>query len=108
MVLRENSLKIGNITRVQVTKVEGVSIENSFTSEIRGEGRFPNSENLASGIVSKYPHGIIDATWQGLMTTSGEGDQYLWWGHEKAKIIEGGKIKGLIKVTGFTKSQKLS
>jgi hypothetical protein len=58
--------------------------------------------------VTKYPHGIIDATWQGLVTTSGEDDQYLWWGHEKSRIIEGGKIKGLIVVTGFTKSQKLS
>jgi hypothetical protein len=101
----------GNITGVKVIKVhpiEGVSTEISFTSEIRGEGRFPNSENLASGIVTKYPHGIIDATWQGLVTTSGEDDQYLWWGHEKSRIIEGGKIKGLIVVTGFTKSQKLS
>jgi hypothetical protein len=112
MVLGEKLFEeSGNITGVKVTKVhpiEGVATEISFTSEIRGEGRFPNSENLASGIVTKYPHSIIDATWQGLMTTSGEGDQYLWWGHEKGKIIEGGKIKGLIIVTGFTKSQKLS
>jgi hypothetical protein len=112
MVLGEKLFEeSGNITGVKVTKVhpiEGVSTEISFTSEIRGEGRFPNSENLASGKVTKYPHGIIDATWQGLMTTSEGGDQYLWWGHEKSKIIEGGKIKGLIIVTGFTKSQKLS
>jgi hypothetical protein len=112
MVLGEKLFEeSGNITGVKVIKVhpiEGVSTEISFTSEIRGEGRFPNSENLASGIVTKYPHGIIDATWQGLVTTSGEGDQYLWWGHEKSRIIERGKIKGLIVVTGFTKSQKLS
>ena len=101
----------GNITGVKVTKVnpvEGVTTELSFTSEIRGEGRFPKSNNLASGILTKYPHGIIDATWQGLMTMSEDGDQYLWWGHEKSKLIEGGKIKGLIIVTGFTKSHKLS
>jgi hypothetical protein len=112
MVLGEKLFEeSGNITGVKVIKVhpiEGVSTEISFTSEIRGEGRFPNGENLASGIVTKYPHGIIDATWQGLVTASGEGDQYLWWGHEKSRIIEGGKIKGLIIVTGFTKSQKLS
>jgi hypothetical protein len=101
----------GNIIGVKITKVnpvEGVTTEISFTSEIRGEGRFPNSNNLALGIMTKYPHGIIDATWQGLMTTSEEGDRYLWWSHEKSKIIEGGKIKGLIIVTGFMKSQKLS
>ena len=112
MVLGEKLFEeSGNITGVKVTKVhpiEGVSTEINFTSEIRGEGRFPNCENLASGIVTKYPHGIIDATWQGLLTTSGDGEQYLWWGHEKGKTIEGGKIKGLIIVTGFTKSQKLS
>ena len=112
MVLGEKLFEeSGNITGVKVTKVhpiEGVSTEISFTSEIRGEGRFPNCENLASGIVTKYPYGIIDATWQGLLTTSGDGEQYLWWGHEKGKTIEDGKIKGLIIVTGFTKSQKLS
>ena len=80
----------GNIIGVKITKVnpvEGVTTEISFTSEIRGEGRFPNSNNLASGIMTKYPHGIIDATSQ-------EGDQYLWWGHEKSKIIEVVKSKG--------------
>jgi Tfp pilus assembly pilus retraction ATPase PilT len=29
-------------------------------------------------------------------------------GHEKSKVVEGGKIKGLIMVTGFTNSQKLT
>jgi hypothetical protein len=32
----------------------------------------------------------------------------MWWAHEKCKIIEGGKIRGLVIVTGFTNSQKLS
>ena len=81
MVLGEKLFEgSGNITGVKVTKVqliEGVS------TEIRGQGRFPNSENLAYGMVTKYPHGIIDATWHSVMTTSVEGDQYLWWGHEK-------------------------
>ena len=48
-----NSEESGNITGVKVTKVhpiEGVSTEINFTSEIRGEGRIPNFENLASSI----------------------------------------------------------
>jgi hypothetical protein len=98
MVLGEKLFEeSGNITGVKVTKVhpiEGVSTEISFTSEIRGEGRFPNCENLASGIVTKYPHGIIDATWQGLLTTSGDGEQYLWWGHEKARQLKVVKSMG--------------
>lgn len=101
----------GNITAVKVTRVhptKGVTTEVSFTSEIIGEGRFPSGRNLASGIMTKYPHGIIDATWQGFLTTSDDGDQFMWWAHEKCKVIEGGKIKGVTIVTGFSSSQKLS
>jgi|GEM_PF-6718138 len=54
MVLGEKLFEeSGNITGVKVTKVhpiEGVSTEINFTSEIRGEGRFPNFENLPSCI----------------------------------------------------------
>ncbi len=36
------------------------------------------------------------------------GDQFMWWAHEKSKIVNGGKIKGLTIVTGFTNSEKLT
>ena len=45
----------GNITGLKITRVhpiEGVTTELSFTSEIRGEGRFPSGENLGSGIMT--------------------------------------------------------
>ena len=32
----------------------------------------------------------------------------MWWAHEKGKVVEGGKVKGLSIVTGFTNSQKLA
>ncbi|MFL6432595.1 MAG: hypothetical protein ACJ71O_02525, partial [Nitrososphaeraceae archaeon] len=32
----------------------------------------------------------------------------MWWAHEKSKVAEDGKVRGLIMVTGFTNSQKLS
>jgi len=41
----------GNIIELKITRVhpiEGVTTEVSFTSEIRGEGRYPNGENLGS------------------------------------------------------------
>ena len=101
----------GNITGLKITRVhpiEGVTTELSFTSEIRGEGRFPSGENLGSGIMTKYSHGIIDATWHGSLMTSEDGNQFMWWAHEKSKIVEGGIIKGLNIMTGFTNSQKLS
>jgi hypothetical protein len=102
----------GNITGFKVTRVhpiEGVTIEASFTSEIRGIGRFPNCKNLGSGTMTQYPHGIVDASWQGsVMTTAEGGDQFIWWAHEKSKAVGGGKFKGLTMVTGFTNSQELS
>jgi hypothetical protein len=100
----------GNIIAVKVTKVhpmEGMTTEITFTSEIKGEGKFPNGKNFGSGMMTKYPHGVIDGAFQGAFTTEG-GDQFMWWAHEKSKIVDGGKIKGLTIVTGFTNSEKLS
>ena len=81
--------------------------EISFTSDIKGVGRYPSGKNLASGTITKYPHGIIDGSWQGTLTSE-LGEQFMWWSHEKGKVLEGGKIKGLNVTTGFTNSQKLS
>ena len=109
----------GNVTGFKVTKVhplEGVTTEVSFVSAIKGIGRFPSGKNLGSGTVTQYPHGIVDGNYQGsfMKTVEGDsgngsgGDQFVWWAHEKTKMVEGGKFKGLTMMTGFTNSQKLS
>jgi hypothetical protein len=104
----------GNVTGFKVTKVhpvEGVAMDVSFTSEIKGIGRFPSGKNIGSGVMTHYPHGIVDQSNQGSMMITGEGgsaDQFLWWAHGKGKVVEDGKVRGLIIVTGFTNSQKLS
>lgn len=101
----------GDVTGLKVTRVhpvEGVTMEVSFTSEIRGTGRFPSGKNLGSGTMTQYPHGIVDASWQGSLITAENADQFMWWAHEKSKVVEGGKVKGLTIVTGFANSQKLS
>ncbi len=100
----------GKITSFKVIKVhpfEGTTTEVSFRSEIRGIGRFPNGKNVASGTMTKYPHGIIDADWQGTLTTE-HGEEFMWWGHEKSGVLKDGKINGLNIVTGFTNSENLS
>jgi hypothetical protein len=102
--------EVGKISGFKVAKVhplEGVTTEISFTSDIKGVGRYPGGKNLASGTITKYPHGIIDGSWQGTLTTE-LGEQFMWWSHEKSKVLEGGEIKGLNVTTGFTNSQKLS
>jgi hypothetical protein len=100
----------GNVAGFKVTKVhpiEGVTMEVSFTSEITGTGRFPSGKNLGSGTVTEYAHGIVDGSYQGSIMTA-EGDQFVWWAHEKTKRVEGGKFKGVTMMTGFSNSQKLS
>ncbi|MGH9988955.1 MAG: hypothetical protein ACREAS_00805 [Nitrososphaera sp.] len=100
----------GNVTGFKITKVhpiEGVTMEVSFASEIAGTGRFPSGKNLGSGTMTQYPHGMVDGSYQGSVMTN-EGDQFVWWAHGRGKVIEGGKVKGLIIVTGFANSKKLS
>jgi len=62
--------------------------------------------------MTHYPHGIVDQSNQGSLMITAEGgssgDQFVWWAHGKGKVVEGGKVRGLIIVTGFTNSQKLS
>jgi hypothetical protein len=122
MALREKLFEeSGIVTGFKVTKVhplEGVTMEVSFVSEIKGIGKFPSGKNLGSGTVTQYPHGIVDCSYQGSFMTTVEGDsgsgsgsdggQFVWWAHEKTKMIEGGKFKGLTMMTGFTNYQKLS
>ena len=101
----------GNISGFKVTKVhpsEGVTTEVSFISHIKGEGKYPSGENLGSGILTKYPHYIIYGAYQGLLTITKSGDQFLWWAHEKSRVTDEGKIRGLTIITGFTNSETLS
>ncbi len=102
----------GNVMGFKITKVrpvEGTTMEASFTSEIKGFGKFPSGRNIGSGTMTQYPHGVVDASYQGTVMTAEEGgEQFIWWAHEKSKLADGGKIKGLIILSGFTNSQKLS
>lgn len=99
--------KVMSTTVKSVHPIEGVKMEVSFSSVVKGAGNFPSGKNMGSGTMTRYPHGTVDASYQGVFTTD-EGEQYLWWAHEKSRVTQEGKVKGLVTVTGFTKSQKLS
>jgi hypothetical protein len=66
MVLRDKLFEeSGNIIGLKITRVhpiEGVTTEVTFTSEIKGEGRYPSGKNLGTGTMTKYLHGVIDTT----------------------------------------------
>lgn len=57
--------------------------------------------------MAQYPHGTVDGAYQGVVTTT-EGEQFFWWAHEKGRVAEGGKVKSVTIVSGFTNSPKLS
>jgi hypothetical protein len=100
----------GNVVGFKVTRVhpvEGTTMEVSFNSELKGFGKVPSGRNIGSGIMTQYPHGVVDASYQGTLMAS-EGEVFMWWAHQKSKVVEGGKIKGMVMVSGFTNSQKLS
>jgi hypothetical protein len=106
--LLEESGKVVGFKVTRVHPVEGTTMEVSFTSEVKGFGKFPSGRNIGSGIMTQYPHGVVDARYQGTLMTAEEGEQFMWWAHEKSKMADGGKIKGMVIFSGFTNSQKLS
>jgi hypothetical protein len=99
----------GQLTSTKVTRVhpvEGTTMEVSFTSDLEGIGKFPSGKNIGSGVMTQYPHGSTDASYQGFVTA--EGNQFMWWAHEKGKMSQDGKVRGIIMVSGYSTSQKLS
>jgi hypothetical protein len=49
----------------------------SFTSEIKGFGKFPSGRNIGSGVIIQYPHGAVDASYHGTIMTAEEGEQFM-------------------------------
>ena len=109
--LFEESGKVVGFKITKVHPVEGMTLEVSFTSEIKGFGKFPSGRNIGSGTTTQYPHGAEEAIYHGTFMTAGEeggGEQFMWRTYVKGKAAEGGKIKGTFIMSGFTNSQKLS
>jgi hypothetical protein len=55
----------GNITGFKVTKVrpvEGVTMEVSLTTDLKGIGEFPSGKNVGSGVGTQYLHGVVEAS----------------------------------------------
>ncbi len=104
----------GNITGFKITKVhpiDGTTMELSFMSDIKGFGKFPGGKGIGSGILTQYPHGVGDASFQGNIMMKEEGggvDQIFWWTHQKTKVDESGNSKGLGIISFYMNSQELS
>jgi hypothetical protein len=75
--LFEESGKVLGFKVTKVHPVEGTTMEVSFASEVKGFDRFPSGRNVGSGIMTQYPHGVVDASNQGTVMTV-EGAQFIW------------------------------
>jgi hypothetical protein len=74
--LLEESGKVVGFKVTKVHPVEGTTMEASFTSEIKGFGKFPSGRNVRSGTMTQYPHGVVDGSYQGTVMTAGEGEVF--------------------------------
>ena len=104
--LFEETGKIIGMQVESVHPIEGIKMDVSFAGEIKGIGKFPSGRNLGSGTVTQYPHGAVNAQYKGVATI--EGEQYIWWAHEKSRVREGGTVRGIVIVSGYTNSQRLA
>jgi hypothetical protein len=103
--LFEETGKVTSVSVESVHPIEGIKMAVTFMSEIKG-AKFPNGRNMGSGKVRQYPHGTSDAEYRGVVTTEA-GDQFYWWAHEKGRVEQDGKTKGLVIVTGFTNADRI-
>src|SRR5215203_4830564 len=91
--LFEESGKIVSFKVTRVHPVEGMTMEVSFTSEIKGFGKFPSGRNIGSGIITNNPNGVKDTSYKEKFWKEGEGKQLMcgfiikarWQKEEKSK-----------------------
>lgn len=66
----------------KVHPLEGVATEVSFTSDIKGIGKFLSGKNLGSGTMTKYPSWYYRCGLACNLTTE-NAEEFMWWAHEK-------------------------
>jgi hypothetical protein len=84
---------------------DGITMKQSFTSEVKGLGRWPSGMNLGSGKVVVHQSGKGYGKWHGVFTTN-DGEVIAWTGSGKSKRAAKA-IKGVMLVSFMTTSEKL-
>ena len=85
---------------------EGVRMEETFTSVIKGFGRFPSGTNMGTVEATQSPDGGSIGSGQGICTFE-DGDMAAWKFYFVGKVEEGkNKSFGIVKF--YTASQKLA
>ena len=84
---------------------EGVHVEETFVSEVKGFGRFPSGRDMGTLNIVQRTGGISSGTGQGTKMTA-EGDSLVWKCYLIGKL-EGGKHKSLVIIEFMTTSPRL-
>jgi hypothetical protein len=98
----------GKVTGMSVKSIgpEGMRIEESFVSEIKGLGRFPNCRNFGTFNNVMTIAGLSSGTGQG-MCTAENGDNVAWKAYTIGKS-DAAKSKGVLIIQFMAASSKLS
>ena len=98
----------GKIIGISVKSVgpEGVRMEETFASDVKGLGRAPSGRNIGTLDIIETPGGFFSGTGQGMFTTQ-DGDIVVWKVYSIGKM-EAGKSKSVNIIQFMTTSQKLS
>jgi hypothetical protein len=91
---------------VKAVDSEGMHVEETFATEVKGFGRVPSGRNMGTLNVVTKPDGVFSGTGQGIFTAQ-DGDSVVWKCHFIGKP-EAGKHKSVVIVQFMTTSQKLS
>lgn len=96
----------GKVTMTFVDAVDatGMTMKQSFSSEITGFGRCPSGMNMGSGTIMMHQNGKAYGKWFGMMMTEDK-EMIVWKGSGHSKK-EGEGIKGIMVITFMTESEK--
>jgi hypothetical protein len=93
-----------NMTYVKSIDDSGMTIVQSFSSEITGAGRFPSGMNMGSGTICIHQSGMAHGKWNGMMMTK-DNEMIVWKGTGHSKRA-GQQVNGILVINFMTKSEK--
>ena len=92
------------MTFVKEVNDEGIIVKQSFTSEVKGFGRFPSGKNMGSGGFMMRSDGKAKGRWRGMFMTD-DNQMIVWKGSGNSRRTAD-SVKGIMVMTFMTKSEK--
>jgi hypothetical protein len=89
---------------VESIDANGVTMKQSFNSEITGFGKFPSGMNMGSGTIWLGMDEKAHGKWYGMIMTK-DNEMIVWKGSGHSKRHQG-DVKGIMVITFMTKAEK--